>query len=252
MGFLDRPTEQAKPTTTTIKPKVTTPKVEVEKTPKVPCTYCGQARWKNIEAHEEKCPENPANKQPAINPEEIENIKNEFEIELKRNKNELQLIKDDFTEKLNAVQNNVQIIQDNSHFTKLVEMLSIKMDKETEIQDRIKKLEKTINSKTSISNEIDGKNISMIMNGLTIDRVIEIIMETSDLKKFDKIVKIDGKTTSFFKSMEAIKQEAEITNDKKKYDSARLINRIYRGDRLMYQIAIDCIKKEVLDSLQSN
>ena len=79
------------------------------------------------------------------------------------------------------------------------------------------------------------------------DTLVGFIMAQYDLKKFD-IVSEDGR--SFFYTMSNIKSVEEITNSKEKFDVARFLNRINRGDSKMYKVLFKWIKDRVLSIIK--
>jgi len=79
------------------------------------------------------------------------------------------------------------------------------------------------------------------------DKLVDHISTENDLKKFDKVVD-HGNT--FFYYMDYIKAEKEITESKSKYDVARFLNRVARGDSKMYKLIFNWVKDRILSIIK--
>jgi hypothetical protein len=80
------------------------------------------------------------------------------------------------------------------------------------------------------------------------DTMIKELKQIYDLEKFETIT-LRGR--NFFYYMENIQREREIITNSDKYEIARLINRVYRGDANMYRTVVKVFKDLILEVIQN-
>jgi len=103
------------------------------------------------------------------------------------------------------------------------------------------------------SDQNQGNILILINNILTEISTYDFETLISDIKRIYDLEKYEQKNEhgyNFFYYMENIQKESEITSNKEKYEMARLINRVKRGDSEMYRTVIKLFKSMIIELIK--